>query len=496
MGDWKLLGSILEEVYMHSTIVGKIWLTILFIFRMLVLGVAAEDVWEDEQREFVCNTEQPGCRNSCYDQAFPISLIRYWVLQIISVSSPSLLYMGHALYYLRVLEKENRKKKVQMMVEMEEICPILLGHNRIEKKLRMLEEQRKVAKAPLRGSLLGTYVFHILMRSVVEVGFIVGQYILYGVGLEPLYKCRRIPCPNSVDCFVSRPTEKTIFMAFMTVIASVSLFLNLLEVSYLGVKIIRRSFYEEKRRLHDYDYKGKRSQEGRIKPATVSSLACENEPLIHKTLGCVPAEHRNHHLAPSPSAVLQETDKESRYNGKARGTIQSESMHQHPRDPRQTIQEDTHVPFLQSAEQGHAALDSSDQSCSDENTRSRNTDLQRYSRPHPRATFHAAHREVSPYARNIPHKQNWTRCSRGPGDARYALQGDVMFLSTRKSGSLCLVPSGNRPMQRSGSPRSRSSLGSDFKLFSKRDSPSTVLSRLSLPTASRAKQQAASDLVV
>lgn len=485
---------------MHSTIVGKIWLTILFIFRMLVLGVAAEDVWEDEQREFVCNTEQPGCRNVCYDQAFPISLIRYWVLQIISVSSPSLLYMGHALYHLRVLEKENRKKAAQMMMELEEIRPILLGHNRIEKKLRMLEEQRKVAKAPLRGSLLGTYVFHIIMRSVVEVGFIVGQYILYGVALEPLYKCKRIPCPNSVDCFVSRPTEKTIFMAFMTVIASISLLLNLLEVSHLGLKIIGRSFHEGKGTHRDYDYKGEGSREGRMQPATVSSLACENEPLIHKTLHCVPAEHRNHHLAPSPSAVLQETEKDLRYNDKASGIIQSDTVHQHPKDLCQTIQEDMHVPFLQSAKQGYAALDSSDQSCSDKNfhtkKRSRNTDLQRYSRPHPRGTFRAGHREVSPYARNIPHKQNWTRCSRGPGDARYALQGDVMFPSTRKSGSLCLVPSGNRPMQRSGTPHSRSSLGSDFKLFSKRDSSSIVLSRLSLSTTSRAKQQAVSDLVV
>lgn len=119
MGDWNLLGSILEEVHIHSTIVGKIWLTILFIFRMLVLGVAAEDVWDDEQSEFVCNTEQPGCKNVCYDQAFPISLIRYWVLQIIFVSSPSLVYMGHALYRLRTLEKERHKKKACLKAELE-----------------------------------------------------------------------------------------------------------------------------------------------------------------------------------------------------------------------------------------------------------------------------------------------------------------------------------------------------------------------------------------
>ncbi|CAB1453878.1 unnamed protein product [Pleuronectes platessa] len=243
MGDWNLLGSILEEVHIHSTIVGKVWLTILFIFRMLVLGVAAEDVWDDEQSEFVCNTEQPGCKNVCYDQAFPISLIRYWVLQIIFVSSPSLVYMGHALNRLRTLEKERHRKKACLKAELEGTDPIQEDHKRIERELRKLDEQKKVRKAPLRGSLLRTYVFHILTRSVVEVGFIIGQCALYGIGLSPLYKCERLPCPNSVDCFVSRPTEKNIFMVFMLVIAGVSLVLNLLEIFHLGVKKIKQSLY-------------------------------------------------------------------------------------------------------------------------------------------------------------------------------------------------------------------------------------------------------------
>uniref|UniRef100_A0A8C1DUI1 Gap junction protein n=1 Tax=Cyprinus carpio carpio TaxID=630221 RepID=A0A8C1DUI1_CYPCA len=241
MGDWNLLGSILEEVHIHSTIVGKIWLTILFIFRMLVLGVAAEDVWVDEQSEFVCNTDQPGCKNVCYDQAFPISLIRFWVLQIIFVSSPSLVYMGHALYRLRALEKERHRRKIQLRAELEETEGLLEEHKKLEKELRKLEEQKKIRKAPLRGSLLRTYIIHILTRSVVEVAFIVGQYILYGIGLDPLYKCERVPCPNSVDCYISRPTEKTIFMVFMIVIGGVSLFLNLLEISHLGVRKIKQT---------------------------------------------------------------------------------------------------------------------------------------------------------------------------------------------------------------------------------------------------------------
>lgn len=57
----------------------QVWLTILFIFRILVLGTAAESSWGDEQEDFNCDTEQPGCENVCYDRAFPIAHIRYWV---------------------------------------------------------------------------------------------------------------------------------------------------------------------------------------------------------------------------------------------------------------------------------------------------------------------------------------------------------------------------------------------------------------------------------
>lgn len=244
MGDWNFLGGILEEVHIHSTMVGKIWLTILFIFRMLVLGVAAEDVWNDEQADFICNTEQPGCRNVCYDLAFPISLIRYWVLQVIFVSSPSLVYMGHALYRLRALEKARQRKKALLRKELEMVdVELAEARKRIEWEVKQLD-QAKLNKAPLSGSLLRTYVAQVITRSVVEVAFMTGQYVLYGFQLYPLFKCERDPCPNAVDCYVSRPTEKSVFMVFMQCIAAISLFLNILEIIHLGYKKIKQGILD------------------------------------------------------------------------------------------------------------------------------------------------------------------------------------------------------------------------------------------------------------
>nr|QVG60707.1 gja9.1 [Scophthalmus maximus] len=298
MGDWNFLGGILEEVHIHSTMVGKIWLTILFIFRMLVLGVAAEDVWNDEQADFICNTEQPGCRNVCYDLAFPISLIRYWVLQVIFVSSPSLVYMGHALYRLRALEKARQRKKALLRRELELVdVELAEARRRIEREMKQLD-QGKLNKAPLSGSLLRTYVAHVVTRSVVEVAFMTGQYLLYGFYLYPLFKCEREPCPNAVDCYVSRPTEKSVFMVFMQCIAAISLFLNILEIVHLGYKNIKKAildFYshlrDERDELDDHNANKYKKESvvqictGAARKATITSAPSDYNLLMERVQG-------------------------------------------------------------------------------------------------------------------------------------------------------------------------------------------------------------------
>uniref|UniRef100_A0A3Q4AMV4 Gap junction protein n=1 Tax=Mola mola TaxID=94237 RepID=A0A3Q4AMV4_MOLML len=245
MGDWSFLGRLLENAQEHSTVIGKVWLTVLFIFRILVLGAAAEEVWGDEQSDFTCNTRQPGCENVCYDEAFPISHIRFWVLQIIFVSTPTLIYLGHVLHIVRMEEKrrereEELQKAVQHQEEHNPLCQNGVGDvgGGGKKEKPPIRDER--GKIRIRGALLRTYIFNIIFKTLFEVGFILGQYFLYGFHLKPLYKCGRWPCPNIVDCFISRPTEKTIFIIFMLVVACVSLVLNLLEIYHLGWRKVKQ----------------------------------------------------------------------------------------------------------------------------------------------------------------------------------------------------------------------------------------------------------------
>lgn len=95
-------------------------------------------------------------------------------------------------------------------------------------------------KIRLQGSLLNTYVCSILIRTAMEVGFIVGQYMLYGIFLDTLYICKRKPCPHPVNCYVSRPTEKNVFIVFMLAVATLSLLLSLVELYYLSWKKLKQ----------------------------------------------------------------------------------------------------------------------------------------------------------------------------------------------------------------------------------------------------------------
>uniref|UniRef100_UPI0037E70F6A gap junction alpha-5 protein-like n=1 Tax=Semicossyphus pulcher TaxID=241346 RepID=UPI0037E70F6A len=270
MADWSLLGNFLEEVQEHSTSVGKVWLTILFIFRILVLGTAAESSWGDEQEDFDCDTEQPGCENVCYDQAFPIAHIRYWVLQIVFVSTPSLIYMGHAMHTVRREEKRRNREEEEGDGGGREADPGggEGGGETLRRKGEKDEEKDKregssAGRIRLRGALLQTYILSILIRSIMEVVFLCLQYFLYGIFLNPLYVCKAWPCPHPVNCYVSRPTEKNVFIVFMLAVSAVSLALSVLELHHLAWRHCCRRFF----------IKGKAVAPAKASPARQLSLS-------------------------------------------------------------------------------------------------------------------------------------------------------------------------------------------------------------------------------
>ncbi|KAL6477342.1 hypothetical protein MHYP_G00131770 [Metynnis hypsauchen] len=250
MGDWSALAKLLDKVQAHSTAGGKLWLSVLFIFRILVLGTAVESAWGDEQSAFECNTQQPGCENVCYDKSFPISHVRFWVLQIIFVSVPTLLYLSHVIYLMHKEEKLKRKEeKLRAVQSKGEDTDAKLKKIETKKFKYGLEEPGKIK---MRGGLFYTYIVSIVLKSVFEVGFLLVQWYLYGFRLSAVYTCERFPCPHKVDCFLSRPTEKTVFIVFMLVVSLISLGLNVFEFFYAVLKRMKDQIKESEKQFDSH----------------------------------------------------------------------------------------------------------------------------------------------------------------------------------------------------------------------------------------------------
>ncbi|XP_027517178.1 gap junction beta-5 protein-like [Corapipo altera] len=208
--NWSTFEGLLSGVNKYSTAFGRVWLSLVFIFRLLVYVVAAERVWSDDHKDFDCNTLQPGCTNVCFDHFFPVSHIRLWALQLILVTCPSLLVIMHVAY---------REAKAQRLRE--------AGGDGCHRHLFANPGKK-------RGGLWWTYLLSLIFKAGVDVVFLYIFYRLYrNYTLPRLVKCELPPCPNVVDCFISRPTEKNIFTLFMVVTACVCVVLSLAEAAYL-----------------------------------------------------------------------------------------------------------------------------------------------------------------------------------------------------------------------------------------------------------------------
>uniref|UniRef100_A0A8C4PRN8 Gap junction protein n=1 Tax=Equus asinus TaxID=9793 RepID=A0A8C4PRN8_EQUAS len=276
--SWSFLTRLLEEIHNHSTFVGKVWLTVLVVFRIVLTAVGGESIYSDEQTKFMCNTRQPGCDNVCYDAFAPLSHVRFWVFQIVVISTPSVMYLGYAVHRLaRASLHEGRRaprRRAPPPPPPNPGWPEPAGLAEEEPMLGLGEEDEepgvaeglgdedeaedvsaakgtggdaKGAGAPgpagphdgrrriQREGLMRVYVAQLVARAAFEVAFLVGQYLLYGFEVRPFFRCSRQPCPHVVDCFVSRPTEKTVFLLVMYVVSCLCLLLNLCEMAHLGL---------------------------------------------------------------------------------------------------------------------------------------------------------------------------------------------------------------------------------------------------------------------
>lgn len=317
--SWSFLTRLLEEIHNHSTFVGKVWLTVLIVFRIVLTAVGGESIYSDEQSKFTCNTKQPGCDNVCYDSFAPLSHIRFWVFQIIMISTPSIMYLGYAIHKIARASEDGEEKAKRRQRwrdtdrpegddgDFDDTEPMMYSdalelHEakaEAETNLRKDATKHDGRRRIMQEGLMRIYVLQLFSRAVFEVFFLVGQYLLYGLRVDPSYVCDEIPCPHRVDCFVSRPTEKTIFLLVMYVVSCLCLLLNVCEMFHLGIGTFRDML--RRRRVQDRRLRSCTFPYTRNIPASPPgyNFIVKSENTGHQNQNAVLSQQQNHgHVVP------------------------------------------------------------------------------------------------------------------------------------------------------------------------------------------------------
>ncbi|XP_021070716.1 gap junction delta-4 protein [Mus pahari] len=196
MEKLNLLGFLIITLNCNMTVMGMIWLIVTVLLRMLVVVLAGSPIYEDEQERFICNTLQPGCANVCYDLFSPVSPLRFWLVQSLALLLPSIIFGTYTLHLGAKLAAGG-------------------------------------ACRPQVPDLSTAYLVHLLLRMLLEAGLASLHYFLFGFFVPTSVSCSHVPCSGAVDCYVSRPTEKSLLVLFFWAVSALSFLLSLADLLWI-----------------------------------------------------------------------------------------------------------------------------------------------------------------------------------------------------------------------------------------------------------------------
>ncbi|NXE71875.1 CXD2 protein, partial [Calcarius ornatus] len=167
------------------------------------------------------------------------------VFQIILVCTPSLCFITYSVHQA-AKQRERRCSFLQPLLEPRRPKanggPGAEGAPKEEPEAGLglaARAPQRSAKAKRQEGISRFYVIQVVFRNALEIGFLGGQYFLYGFNVPAIFECDRYPCVKEVECYVSRPTEKSVFLVFMFAVSGVCVLLNLAELNHLGWRKVR-----------------------------------------------------------------------------------------------------------------------------------------------------------------------------------------------------------------------------------------------------------------
>ena len=298
-----------QKVLGLQTVFGKLWYANLIIFRLSIVLIIGDSLYSDEQLEFRCDTNQPGCKNVCYNSFSPMSHIRFYGVQLIVCGMPVIVFLEYSFGVLskRVYEDndQNQTKNQTSQKSREIYTPSLLnsdhayehlsdkaeiggwGRSRnykktfvgkfkrdtgklIDEKTILKRSEFKQLPIPFQLKMRLGYILVCIINIILEILFICLAYNLqYNQSRKSGLSCFTVPeryecfhsekflemgkpelspCSqqSSVTCWVSRPKEKEYFMRYMLLGQVVSIILCLFDIFHISWRVM--VLLERKRR--------------------------------------------------------------------------------------------------------------------------------------------------------------------------------------------------------------------------------------------------------
>ncbi|XP_070583119.1 gap junction delta-4 protein-like [Erythrolamprus reginae] len=212
----------------NVTIVGKIWLIYMMLMKLMLISLGAYPLYQDELAAFVCNTNQPGCSSMCYDAFTTVSQVRFWLFEFLSVLLPFSVFVSFVVHSVanQVVEVYGLPCTYCKQIR------TTLGHRVIETTFSESTKSKVTCGAHELAipDFSRAYAIQLVMRILIEIGFAISSYNLFGFLVEKFYNCTEEICPNNITCFVPRTTEKSATMILLWVISCFSIFLGLLDL--------------------------------------------------------------------------------------------------------------------------------------------------------------------------------------------------------------------------------------------------------------------------
>ncbi|XP_072508143.1 gap junction delta-4 protein [Notamacropus eugenii] len=229
MERWDLLGFLIITLNCNVTIVGKIWLIFTIMLRLVVIILAGYPIYQDEQERFVCNTLQPGCSNVCYDMFSPVSHFRFWLIQNVSVLLPYIMFSVFVLHQGAL--------HAALGARQPDCCR--REHSSGQRAVKGLYPRAGCSHLNV-PDFSTAYIIQLLLRILTEAAFAGSQYYLFGFWVPKRFSCYHSPCTSMVDCYISRPTEKSIMMLFIWGVNALSFLLSFVDLTCSMQRWLRR----------------------------------------------------------------------------------------------------------------------------------------------------------------------------------------------------------------------------------------------------------------